>query len=161
MNQFFDYNNNVFRVLGGLADCLILGALWIVCSIPVVTMEPPQRRCTYAVNKKHCMYMDRAIHSGILHGSENGFETDHRSMAAWGILTAFLAADLVVTRQFLAQGSRLVRRYIIFYCTFCHGAGVGVLPDGVYGESLRTIRESMKKTTLVMVLWKSGMVGAF
>ena len=38
MNQFFDYNNNVFRVLGGLADCLILGALWIVCSIPVVTM---------------------------------------------------------------------------------------------------------------------------
>lgn len=34
MNQFFDYNNNVFRVLGGLADCLILGALWIVCSIP-------------------------------------------------------------------------------------------------------------------------------
>ena len=27
MNQFFDYNNNVFRVLGGLADCLILGAL--------------------------------------------------------------------------------------------------------------------------------------
>ena len=22
MNQFFDYNNNVFRVLGGLADCL-------------------------------------------------------------------------------------------------------------------------------------------
>ena len=33
MNQFFDYNNKVFRVLGGLADCLILGALWIVCSI--------------------------------------------------------------------------------------------------------------------------------
>ena len=28
MKQFFDYNNNVFRVLGGLADCPILGALW-------------------------------------------------------------------------------------------------------------------------------------
>ena len=23
---------------------------------------------------------------------------------------------------------------LFFYCTFCHGAGVGVLPDGVYGE---------------------------
>ena len=43
MKQFFDYNNNVFRVLGGLADCLILGALWIVCS---------------------ALYMDRAMHSG-------------------------------------------------------------------------------------------------
>ena len=42
MNQFFDYNNNVFRVLGGLADCLILGALWSI----------------------KALYMDRAMHSG-------------------------------------------------------------------------------------------------
>ena len=61
MNQFFDYNNNVFRVLGGLADCLILGALWIVCSIPVVTMGA-QRRCTMRSIK--ALYMDRAMHSG-------------------------------------------------------------------------------------------------
>ena len=36
MNQLLITTNNVSRVLGGLADCLILGALWIVCSIPVV-----------------------------------------------------------------------------------------------------------------------------
>ena len=51
MNQFFDYNNNVFRVLGGLADCLILGALWIVCSIPVVTMGAATAAVYHAVNK--------------------------------------------------------------------------------------------------------------
>ena len=62
MNQFFDYNNNVFRILGGLADCLILGALWIVCSIPVVTMGAAQRRCTMRSIK--ALYMDRAMHSG-------------------------------------------------------------------------------------------------
>ena len=133
MNQFFDYNNNVFRVLGGLADCLILGALWIVCSIPVVTMGAATAAVYHAVNKS------------IVHGQGYAFreyctalKTDLKQTTGawllWGILlAAFLAADLVVTRQFLAQARRLVR-CIIFYCTFCHGAGVGVLPDGVYGE---------------------------
>ena len=62
MNQFFDYNNNVFRILGGLADCLILGALWIVCSFRSLPWEPPQRRCTMRSIK--ALYMDRAMHSG-------------------------------------------------------------------------------------------------
>ena len=133
MNQFFDYNNNVFRILGGLADCLILGALWIVCSIPVVTMGAATAAVYHAVNKS------------IVHGQGYAFreyctalKTDLKQTTGawllWGILAAFLAADLVVTRQFLAQGSALGALYYFFYCTFCHGAGVGVLPDGVYGE---------------------------
>lgn len=63
MNQFFDYNNNVFRVLGGLADCLILGALWIVCSIPVVTMGAATAAGVPCRSIK-TLYMDRAMHSG-------------------------------------------------------------------------------------------------
>ena len=34
-----------------LADCLILGALWIVCSIPVVTMGAATAAVYHAVNK--------------------------------------------------------------------------------------------------------------
>ena len=79
----FDYNNKVFRVLGGLADCLILGALWIVCSIPVVTMGAATAAVYHAVNKSIVHGQGLCI-PGILHGSESGFETDHRSMAAVG-----------------------------------------------------------------------------
>lgn len=113
MNQFFDYNNNVFRVLGGLADCLILGALWIVCSIPVVTMGAATAAVYHAVNKS------------IVHGQGYAFreyctalKTDLKQTTGawllWGILAAFLAADLVVTRQFLAQGSVLGALYYFF-----------------------------------------------
>ena len=91
MNQFFDYNNNVFRVLGGLADCLILGALWIVCSIPVVTMGAATAAVYHAVNKS------------IVHGQGYAFreyctalKTDLKQTTGawllWGILAAFLAA---------------------------------------------------------------------
>ena len=113
MNQFFDYNNNVFRILGGLADCLILGALWIVCSIPVVTMGAATAAVYHAVNKS------------IVHGQGYAFreyctalKTDLKQTTGawllWGILAAFLAADLVVTRQFLAQGSALGALYYFF-----------------------------------------------
>ena len=88
-----------------------------------------------------------AVNKSIVHGQGYAFreyctalKTDLKQTTGawllWGILAAFLAADLVVTRQFLAQGSALAALYY-FYCTFCHGAGVGVLPDGVYGEGLR------------------------
>ena len=113
MNQFFDYNNKVFRVLGGLADCLILGALWIVCSIPVVTMGAATAAVYHAVNKS------------IVHGQGYAFREYCTALKAdlkqttgawllWGILAAFLAADLVVTRQFLAQGSALGALYYFF-----------------------------------------------
>ena len=96
MKQFFDYNNNVFRVLGGLADCLILGALWIVCSIPVVTMGAATAAVYHAANKS------------IVHGQGYAFreyctalKTDLNQTTGawlqWGILAAFLAADRVVT----------------------------------------------------------------
>ena len=109
-SSFFDYNNNVFRVLGGLADCPILGALWIVCSIPVVTMGAATAAVYHAVNKS------------IVHGQGYAFreyctalKTDLKQTTGawllWGILAAFLAADLVVTRQFLAQGSALGALY--------------------------------------------------
>ena len=86
MNQFFDYNNKVFRVLGGLAD-----------------------------------------------GSESGFETDHRSMAAVGNTGSVSCGGPCGDQTVSGTGFGAWCAVLFFYCTFCHGAGVGVLPDGVYG----------------------------
>lgn len=159
MNQFFDYNNNVFRVLGGLADCLILGALWIVCSIPVVTMGAATAAVYHAVNKS------------IVHGQGYAFreyctalKTDLKQTTGawllWGILAAFLAADLVVTRQFLAQGSALGALYYFFIVLSAMALAWEFYLTAYMARFEGTIRESMRKT-LVMVVGKSGMVGAF
>ena len=154
MNQFFDYNNNVFRVLGGLADCLILGALWIVCSIPVVTMGAATAAVYHAVNKS------------IVHGQGYAFreyctalKTDLKQTTGawllWGILAAFLAADLVVTRQFLAQGSALGALYYFFIVLSAMALAWEFYLTAYMARFEGTIRESMKKT-LVMVVANLG-----
>lgn len=38
MERFFNADNAVWRFIGNLADVLILSVLWLVCSIPVVTI---------------------------------------------------------------------------------------------------------------------------
>ena len=146
MNQFFDYNNNVFRVLGGLADCLILGALWIVCSIPVVTMGAATAAVYHAVNKS------------IVHGQGYAFreyctalKTDLKQTTGawllWGILAAFLAAlyyfFIVLSAMALAG-----EFYLTAYMARFEG----------------TIRESMKKTLVMVVAnlgWSTLLVAVF
>ena len=163
MNQFFDYNNNVFRVLGGLADCLILGALWIVCSIPVVTMGAATAAVYHAVNKS------------IAHGQGYAFreyctalKTDLKQTTGawllWGILAAFLAADLVVTRQFLAQGSALGALYYFFIVLSAMALAWEFYLTAYMARFEGTIRESMKKTLVMVVAnlgWSALLVAVF
>lgn len=163
MNQFFDYDNNVFRVLGGLADCLILGALWIVCSIPVVTMGAATAAVYHAVNKS------------IVHGQGYAFreyctalKTDLKQTTGawllWGILAAFLAADLVVTRQFLAQGSALGALYYFFIVLSAMALAWEFYLTAYMARFEGTIRESMKKTLVMVVAnlgWSALLVAVF
>ncbi len=129
----FDYNNKVFRVLGGLADCLILGALWIVCSIPVVTMGAATAAVYHAVNKS------------IVHGQGYAFREYCTALKAdlkqttgawllWGNTGSVSCGGPCGDQTVSGTGLGAWCVVLFFYCTFCHGAGVGVLPDGVYGE---------------------------
>ena len=38
LSGIFNYDNPVWRFIGKLCDVLILNVLWIICSIPLVTM---------------------------------------------------------------------------------------------------------------------------
>jgi len=38
MGKLFNYDNPVFRVLGKIFDCFYLSILWIVCSLPIITI---------------------------------------------------------------------------------------------------------------------------
>ena len=139
MNQFFDYNNNVFRVLGGLADCLILGALWIVCSIPVVTMGAATAAVYHAVNKS------------IVHGQGYAFRE---------YCTA-LKTDL---KQFLAQGSALGALYYFFIVLSAMALAWEFYLTAYMARFEGTIRESMKKTLVMVVAnlgWSALLVAVF
>ena len=38
LQSFFNYDNPIWRFMGRLGDMIVLNLLWLVCSIPVVTI---------------------------------------------------------------------------------------------------------------------------
>lgn len=51
MADLFDYNNKVISALTKIADSVMLGILWIICSIPVITLGASSSAFYYAYNK--------------------------------------------------------------------------------------------------------------
>ena len=35
---FFNYDNEIWRFVGRLADIMVLNFLWVICSLPIVTL---------------------------------------------------------------------------------------------------------------------------
>lgn len=51
MRKLFSYDNFLFQVLSQIADCMCLSLLWVIGSIPIVTMGASTTALYYAVNK--------------------------------------------------------------------------------------------------------------
>lgn len=51
MKNLFNYENGVMSAISSIADSLILGILWVVCSLPVFTVGASSAAFYYAYNK--------------------------------------------------------------------------------------------------------------
>lgn len=51
MSNFFHYENDIMNALTRVVDAFVLGLLWLVCSIPIVTMGASTTAFYYAYNK--------------------------------------------------------------------------------------------------------------
>ncbi len=51
MAKLFDYNNPVWRFMGKLADLFFLTIVWVVCSIPIITIGATTSALYYVVLK--------------------------------------------------------------------------------------------------------------
>jgi len=51
MGRFFSYDNGIMQFLSKMADCMILGFFWTICSIPIFTIGASTTALYYAVNK--------------------------------------------------------------------------------------------------------------
>lgn len=51
MGSFFDYENRTMSKIARIADTVVLGVLWVICSIPVVTMGASCAALYYAYNR--------------------------------------------------------------------------------------------------------------
>lgn len=84
MANLFDYNNKVFSALSKVADSVILGILWLVCSISVITLGASSAAFYYAYTK--CIRQERGY---VLEAFFHGFKTNFKQATlSWLILIA-------------------------------------------------------------------------
>ena len=84
MSNIFDYDGGIMSILNKIVDCILLGVLWLIFSIPVITIGASTTALYYTVNK-----VIRHDRSHILREFWRGFKTNFgQSTIVWLILMA-------------------------------------------------------------------------
>lgn len=68
MRNLFNYENGIMSTISSIADSLVLGILWVVCSLPVFTIGASSAAFYYAYNKCICQktgYVFRTFFAGF------------------------------------------------------------------------------------------------
>ncbi len=114
MRSIFNYENRFFVISGKIVDCVWVSILWLVFSLPVITVGASTTACYYTVHKS--LRGDRGyIWSCFWSAFKSNFKQTTKIwlvlLAAFGIL--FL--DGQITFGYLKQGSPFGVLYYIFY----------------------------------------------
>ncbi len=100
----FRYDNPVMMFLGKAVDAVILSLLWLVCSLPIVTMGAATAAMYYAVHK-----LLRDEYGGVLSMFVKAFATNFKQATKmWlGFLLALaiIGCDLYFYKNFFDPGS--------------------------------------------------------
>ena len=100
MPNLFDYNSKFFSVMSKIADGIILGALWLVCSLPVFTIGASSCAFYYAYTK--CIQQDRgSAWKTFFHGFKTGFK---QATVSWLVLLVLTAVELFNCYVLMAGG---------------------------------------------------------
>ncbi len=106
MQNFFHYENKFMSAIGAIADGIVLGILWIICSIPIFTIGASSAAFYYAYNK--CIFRKEGYVWGTFF---SGFKTNFKQATLiWLILlglSALFAVDFYLLR-FMHNAALLV-----------------------------------------------------
>lgn len=58
MQNLFNYENGIMSTISRAADSIVLGILWLICSIPIFTIGAASAAFYYTYNRCICMKMD-------------------------------------------------------------------------------------------------------
>lgn len=100
MGNLFDYNGKFVTTMSKVADSIILGLLWLVCSIPVITIGASSSAFYYAYTK--CIRQERGgVWSAFFHGFKTGFK---HATVSWLALIVLAAVEIFDFFLLLSQG---------------------------------------------------------
>lgn len=119
-SNLFNYDNPVWRFMGKFFDVMILNILWIICSIPIVTMGASTTAVYYVTLRLVRDEEGTSIIKDYFHSFKQNFK---QSTIIWLILLVVggaLAADVYIF-WFAMTGNQTIRYIALAVC-----AGFGI-----------------------------------
>ena len=112
MRGFFNYHNSIFRAINKFVDCIFVSILWIIFSIPIITMGASTTALYYTVRK-----VIRYERSGVWKEFWNAFRLNFKqSTTVWcSLLVFYLVAIFCVYTAYLNSESIGVFSVILIF----------------------------------------------
>ena len=97
MGKLFSPDNPIINALNDLTDLIILGILWLICSIPIITIGASCTALCYAYNK-HFKYKEGHVTKLFFHSFKADFKQSTIVWLIMAVILGFLGADYYFSR---------------------------------------------------------------
>lgn len=126
MEYKIDVEGKFFRSLQNLVDAFLLGLLWIICCIPIVTIGAASTALYYTVHKS--LRQNRGYTFKCFFASfKNNFKQSTISWLVVLAVSAVLFVDMGIFEYYLIEGASWGWAYYLFLISF-----IGVMVWSVY-----------------------------
>ncbi len=144
------FNNRIIDGISKVADLLIIGLFFLVCSIPIFTIGASATALYYATNK--CIYHGRGYTTSFFHSFKENFKQSTLSWLVFIVIFGVLFGDIYITRTMISPDSPiaaapiffLVLMVITFLWAIYHFAYIARFENG--------FKESFKVSFVFMIL---------
>ena len=98
--KLFNPDNPIINALNDLTDLIILGILWLICSIPIITIGASCTALCYAYNRNF-KHKEGQVTKLFFHSFAANFKQSTIVWLIMAVILAFLGADYYVSRVML------------------------------------------------------------
>lgn len=117
MGSFFNYDNKFFRTMGKLVDCFYLSILWLIFSIPVVTMGA-SIAALYQASRKVLLNDEGYVFNTFITEFKANFKQCTKIWLIHLAFAAILATDCVIAKNALVQNAGGILGVSYYVCFF-------------------------------------------
>lgn len=158
MKGIFGYDSPLMGALTTIGDCIVLSVLWIIFSLPVVTIGASTTAfyaaAYHAVRKK-----DAALWSSFWGAFKENFR---RSTLLWLVVflvLALLTVDVFVLRSICRNGGAMGKLYYIVLIFWCLALTWGIYVAAYAARFNGSVGEVLKFSFMMMALHPIKMLG--
>lgn len=126
MKSFFSIDSPIIRFLSTVADLMVVNLLWILCSLPIITIGASTTACYYV-----CFRMTRGEGS-VIRDFFSSFKKNFKQATILWLVAVLVAGllcfDFIVLNQISFLGKEILRVFIIIFTAICLFAALYAFP---------------------------------